>query len=414
MRIAQIAYERTPKRVAPSGGDLGAYQNICALSDLGHEVHLIVLGPRTSIAPEIERRARVHWLAPKSGWSAAQFAARLFNPETVALRFPDARGYHAAIRQLMEVIQPDLVWADSTFALAVAPRDTHPVVFGNYDFLFKLKSVRGQTSRTPLRRALAGRLRARLKRPDVLSPAALEELELRLAREAAHVMCVSASETEYLVARGIPATTIPIVGPTVPRVEAPPFDAAPRLFLFGNHNTAHKAALSEIRHRLWPEARRVDLGLEWHQVGRPPQTADDDWAWMTRSFDRVHGFVDDLCSVFRPGDLSIVPYKHDTGFRTKFTVAAAYGVVSAGYTQSFLCAPEFEPGRDCVSAASPENLVEALQRYAADRRWRQSLADGARALYDTAFTFEAQLPRYERVIAEALGRAPDPSLAALG
>jgi len=234
-----------------------------------------------------------------------------------------------------------------------------------------------------------------------MSLAALESLELRLASEAAHVMCVSASEAEFLQARGIHSTQIPIVGPTIP---APTVvrDASPRFFLFGNHNTAHASALSEIRHRLWPALERAGGAGEWHQLGKPPQRPDEDWRWMERSFHHIHGFVDDLATVLRPGDVSVVPYRHDTGFRTKFTVAAGYGVVSAGYQESFLCAPEFTPSVNCIAGSTVEDLAMSLRRVIDDQNWRLSLGAGARELYEKTYTFEAQLPRYSQVLASAV------------
>jgi hypothetical protein len=229
----------------------------------------------------------------------------------------------------------------------------------------------------------------------------LEQLEMRFVAEAAHVMCVSASESQFLQGRGVGSTYIPIVGPTIPQPRSTLPDDAPRFFLFGNHNTAHAAALAEIRERVWPALARANVKVEWHQIGRAPDRPDDDWRWMERSFDRVHGFVEDLASVFRCGDVSVVPYRHDTGFRTKFTVAAGYGVVSAGYDETFMCAPEFSRSIDCISEPDPDRLAAGFARLLSDRTWRASLAESARKLYDRSFTFEAQLPRYAEILAAA-------------
>jgi hypothetical protein len=208
---------------------------------------------------------------------------------------------------------------------------------------------------------------------------------------------VSASEAAFLSARGIASTHIPIVGPTIP----PPIaeaTAGPRFFLFGNHNTAHASALAEIRHRLWPALERAGGVGEWHQIGKPPSNPDDDWRWMERTFHTVHGFVEDLSTVFRIGDLSVVPYRHDTGFRTKFTVAAGYGVASAGFTESFLCAPEFTPERDCVAGVNVDALSAQLRRVIEDRAYRVQLGHAARALYESTYTFEGQIPRYAQIL----------------
>jgi hypothetical protein len=389
MRILHVTYQSAPKRLAPGGGDLGMFQNLTAMAELGHEVHLAILGPREHPSAEVRARTRtVHEIAPAAPPLPLRLIERLFNPETFALRFPSARGYARAIDRLARELRPDVIWADTIFPLAFAPRTRYPVVFGNYDFLFKLKTVRRQTRARKLRRA------------EAMSLAHLERFELTMAREAAHVMCVSASESEFLRERAIASTYIPIVGPTIMKPEQA-VDTTPRLFLFGNHNTAHAAALHEIRHQLRPALDTAGVQCEWHQVGRAPAHPDEDWKWMERTFDHVHGFVDDLSTIMRPGDLSIMPYRFDTGFRTKFAVAAGYGVASVGYVETFRCAPEFTDGVDCIAATAVDGLVRALARARTDRAWRMQLGTNARSTYERAFTFEAQIPRY----AEVLGRA---------
>jgi glycosyltransferase involved in cell wall biosynthesis len=411
MKILQISLGKPPHRLASAGGDVGMFQNFCALTELGHEVHLAVLGPRTdNLDPDVRQRAaKVHFIEPRETPALLRPVERMLNPETFSLRFPQAHGFADALAALAKETAPDLIWADSTFTLSFAPRRDYPVVFGNYDFLFKLKAVRRDTQRrvslADLRDPRALRRRF-VRRPDAYSMSALEKFELKITSEAAHVMCVSASEADYCRAHGIAATHIPIVGPTIPKpmLEVP--DRAPRFFLFGNHNTAHAAALSEIRRSLWPALERRGVRLEWHQIGKAPGRADDDWRWMEQTFDHVHGFVADLGDVFGLGDVSVVPYRHDTGFRTKFTVAAGYGVISAGYTETYLCAPEFKPGHDCISERDAEGLAQAFARVVSDREWRKSLGLAARKLYEREFTFEAQLPRYAAIVEAATAAGP--------
>ncbi|HEX5058050.1 MAG TPA: hypothetical protein VFV99_01765 [Kofleriaceae bacterium] len=411
MRILQLSFGKPPHRFATVGGDVGMFQNFMALTELGHEVHVAVIGPRTdNLDSDLRKRAaKVHFIEPRETPALLRPVERVLNPETFSLRFPRAHGYADALADLAKQAAPDLIWADSTFTLAWAPRDTYPVVFGNYDFLFKLKSVRRETQRrVSLRdfgdpRALRRRF---VRRPDAFSIAALEKFELEITSEAAHVMCVSASEAEFCRAHGISATHIPIVGPTMPSPSLELPDRPPRFFLFGTHNTAHAAALSEIRRSLWPALERAGVRLEWHQTGKAPARRDDDWRWMERTFDHVHGFVADLGDVFALGDVSVVPYRHDTGFRTKFTVAAGYGVISAGYTETYLCAPEFKPAHDCISEHDAEGLARAFTRIAQDREWRRSLGIAARKLYEREFTFEAQLPRYAAVVEAATSAGP--------
>ncbi len=407
MRILQIVSTGTPSRLAKSGGDLRMFQEFLSLRALGHEVHLAVVGSPGPIEDEVRAQAAsVHHLtANLTPWQRG--LARVLHPETFELRFVAESSYATAAAQVARSVKPDVIWADCLLALAASPYRSYPVVYSHQDFMFRTKGIRrGISDRHPSNlQDVLERLRKRIRRPEAMSLRALERHELALIRRATHVVCVSASEAEDLRSRGIAADYIPIAGPTIPRsVIQPPADKA-RFFFFGFHNTAHASMLAELRHHLWPLLANAGCVAEWHQAGRPPLRPDEDWKWMERTFDVVHGYVDDLGSLFRRGDVSVAPYSHDTGFRTKFTVTAAHGMINAGYLSTFRCAPEFTPGVDCVASADAESLAATLCELARDPRRREQLGDAARALYERAYTLEAHTPEFAEILATAV-RAP--------
>jgi hypothetical protein len=408
MRIIQLSYERLPKRQARGGGELGTYQTLCALAALGHEVDLVVCGRPMAVESAVRERVReVHWIEPTEPptLSPAGLASRAFHPDTVKLRFPDAKGYQTRVRDLAQQLETELVWADTIFALSVAPFEL-PVVYGQYDFLYKLKQVRKDTrEHIDLREiARAGNkvraLREAFARPDIMTPGRLREVEIDLCRRASHVQSVSQTEADFLNAEGAHATAIPVVGPTIslPNRTLKP---RPGIFLFGNSNTAQKSARMHLWRDLWGELSQVE-GVEWHQLGAPPERPDASWHWLERAFDQVHGYVDDLAQALGYGDICFVPYLHDTGYRAKFTVAAAYGTVNMGYHRTFACAPEFTPGEDCIAASNAHEMADQLRRFAGDTSWRTHLAEASRALYERAFTFESMLDRYELLLRAAM------------
>jgi glycosyltransferase involved in cell wall biosynthesis len=253
------------------------------------------------------------------------------------------------------------------------------------DFMFKLRSVR--------RRSYASWLR----RPDALTPSGLEKLEIDLCRHVAHTMCGSQTEADFLRSHGVSASYLPVVGPTVPR---PSFDALPdcRLLLFGKPNTAMRAARHHLQSEIWPILERQGLDLDWHQLGDKPRPgADPSWPWVEANF-TVHGHVDELGSVLRAGDASVMPYPWDTGGRAKFGVSAGYGVVNVAYDTTFLCASEFTPGEDSLAATSPEHFVELLRELTGDINFRRRLSEASRETYERHHTTEVQLPRYEEIL----------------
>ena len=390
MRIAQLCFQRYPSPVHVGGGDVRHWQDLRSLTALGHDVHVLACDP----ANELTDRARqvaagIHTLRserlPK--WNPRSWIARGFNPETLALPLPDILRLRTQARAVLDELQPDLIWAEEA-STALLCLDRGPIVHSHLDFMFKLR---------PVRRLSYGKW---LRRPDALTPRALRKLEVDLCRRVAFNMCASQSEADYLLERGIQARYLPVVGETTPM---PDFDdlSAGRLFLFGNPNTAMRAARHNLRTEVWPIIERNGLDLEWHQLGKKPRPgADPSWPWVEDHF-IVHGYVPDLGGLLRPGDASIMPYPFDTGGRAKFAVSAGYGVVNIAYEETFRCASEFTHGESCLAAKSPEHFVELLRQFCGDSKLRRRLAEGSRRVYEHHHTMEAQLPHYESILCAA-------------
>lgn len=392
MNITQVCYRRFPSPIHNGGGDVRRWQDLCALTDLGHRVQVVVCDPTNAHTEELDRRAagvhviRTDW---SRAWRPATWLARALNPETRDLRFPNLLGLQDEAHATVRSTDPDLLWAEQTASVPLCPHDG-PIVHSHADFMFKLRSVR--------RRSYASWIR----RPDPLTPNGLEKLEVDLCREVAHTMCASQTEADFLCARGVSASYLPVAGPTVPR---PSFDEMGecRLFLFGKPNTAMRAARHHLQTEIWPILKQQEMELDWHQLGDEPRPgADPSWSWVEENF-HVHGHVGELSSVLRVGDASVMPYPWDTGGRAKFGVSAGYGVVNIAYETTFLCASEFTPGEDSLAASSPEHFVALLGEYSSNAALRRRLAEASRATYERHHTMERQLPRYDEIVRAATG-----------
>ncbi len=390
MKIVQICYQRYPSAIHEGGGDVRFWQNLRTLTALGHEVHVIVCDSTNERTAELDRHASSVTSLRSKGirpGTPRWLASRVFNPSTLALAHPNLNGLRTSVEEVIANIQPDLIWAEEAFSVLLAP-DEVPLVHSHHDFVFKLR---------PIRRRSFGKW---LRRPDALTNRSLEKLEVNLCRRAAANVCASKSEADYLTELGIAAVYLPVVGETTP---APNFDdlSPGRLFLFGNPNTAMRAARQNLQTEIWPILEQKGLDLEWHQLGKTPRPgADPSWPWVQQHF-TVHGYVPDLSTVLRPGDASIMPYPFDSGGRAKFAVSGGYGLVNIAYEETFKCASEYTHGEDSLAAKSPEHFVELLDEFCSNSALRRQLAEGSRAVYERCQTMEAQLPRYESILRAA-------------
>lgn len=360
---------------------------------LGHEVHVVVCDPNNTPTRELHKlAASVTQIDSRkvSPWGLRGLAGRVYNPASLMLAYPNLHGLSDEVSRVLHEVEPDLVWAEEARTAVLVPHG-YPIVHSHLDFLFKLNAVR--------RRSYAAN---RLHRPNVLSRQRVRDVEIDICRRAQHTMCASNSEARFLRSMGISASYVPVVGPTT----APPDYtrlSKGRLFLFGNPNTAMRAARHDLKTRIWPEVERLGLKLQWHQLGKKPRKGGDpSWEWLEQHF-VMHGFVESLDDLFLPGDASVMPYPFDTGGRAKFAVSAGYGVVNIAYEKTFECAQEFTHGVDCLAARDPREFAEFLHEFVSDEALRLRLAEGSRAVYEKHFTMEAVYPKYERVLQIATG-----------
>jgi glycosyltransferase involved in cell wall biosynthesis len=385
MRILQISFD-PPSLVPRCGREVRCTQNIAALTALGHEVHLLTGRTATAAPAAIPFAKTVHSAdIPVRRKSRREKRLALFSNEAAfRLYTPIAQGFQDAVDAVVRDIRPELVWDEEK----VSVPDGLPVVYSHHDFLHKI---------IPLREGLT---RGGVRWRDRIRHARFRRAELNRCERADHLVFASASEMEDLGRLARRATYIPVVGTTIAR-RADSTASRGRVFVFGHEKaTAMRVALRHLRDCVWPLLGEDGEGLdaEWHQVGSPPPgEGSDAWRWLAERF-VCNGFVEDLSTVFRLGDACLVSYPKESGFRVKFVMAAAHGLVNIGYRHGFHCAPEFTPEVDCLVGDTPEELVDQLRRWAGDVALRRRLGEAARALYESEFTFEAQLPRYERVL----------------
>jgi len=402
MRIAQLCFQRYPSPRHLGGGDVRLWQSLCSLQALGHDVDVVVCDPRNQRTPELDRIASsVTVLRSKDTrpGTLPWLASRVFSPSSLAMAWPDLRGLRDSVSSSLSEItkHPDVIWAEEVFSVLLANEDIQvPIVHSHHDFHFKLRSIRSQSA--------PGK---RLRRPQALSNKRLRELELDVCRRSVHTVCASRSEAEFLRGLGISASYLPVTGPTIPAPDYTKLSKG-RFFLFGNPNTAMKAARRELETRIWPEVERRKLDLDWQQLGKMPSDTDQpSWRWLAERF-VVHGFVEDLGELFLPGDASVMPYPFDTGGRVKFAVGAGYGVVNIAYEKTFECSEEFTHGVDCLAAKDPAHFAELLREFASDEALRLRLARGSRAVYERHFTMEALYPKYEQILDVAVNPNAEP------
>ena len=112
----------------------------------------------------------------------------------------------------------------------------------------------------------------------------------------------------------------------------------------------------------------------------------------------LKGFISDLSTVLRPFNIVILPYEHDSGYRTKLPLLFNYAQVVVA-TRAAISGMQVE-GLDqvCVIVEKLENFPAVLLRLIADPAERQRLGQAAYQFFEAHYTFDSTLEQYRAVV----------------
>ena len=389
-----------------------------ALIELGVEVHVLrILTPQTEAGAhrfEHEHRddtararaAATSWtdilFSPGRSRTGIRRAAHQVLDPTLSM-FPGLHALLPDVEAWMLAHPVDLIWVENRPAgqLVGLLQPQIPVVATVHDWSYRLMRVRSSEL------APGCRLHSRL------SGWATRRSEEDVVRGASVVTTGSSSIARDCERLGSPAVFL------IPQVqEDPGLDmsvagpvAVPRIVHLGAiETTANRLGIEAYLARVHPhvlaglaEGERPSLWVVGDMSRAKPS--------MLRALDEADamcpGFVDDLGSVLRPFDLSIIPYEFDTGFRTKIPLLFSYGQVVVTTRAASAGTPGLVHGENCIVLESLDGFPDAIVELVRSPEPRVQLGRGARATFEKDFLLAQQLDRYRAVLDAALpGRYP--------
>ena len=366
------------------------YDQLLALSDLGHELHLWHFASaegRRWFNSFVEIEAGT-WAAVRQRCSSvAQSEYR--NGESLISRglgrmlsllpphLPVPRwSLHKELQRLIQRTQPDIIWAQHFEpALLAAQQSEVPVVYVHHDWLYRIKALKNHREINCKQRAC----------------------EQRLVRAVAAVVSGSAPECEEIKAAGargvhyIPVSFEPV------RLELD-HAASPDVRLVhlgGMGTTANREGLAAFFERVWPRLKGLNVRLEIvGNTSAAPPKLQEHLRTVTCT-----GFVQDLTKVLRSYDIHIIPWEHSTGQRTRLPLAFNHAQVVVATKAAVACYPEARDGENCRLVDHLEDMAQLIPQLLQNQGERIRLGNAARATFEQSFTRAALLPRYAAVIA---------------
>ena len=389
-----------------SGGASRYLQSFLTLQRLGCDVHAVRLldeAQRQRVAryehDEAPYRAQAQsWrdlrytLPSAAGNKGRRLRAALTHPAPYAM--PEVVVLSELFQDAVAEVDPQFIWAEWTLsgALVAESEPGIPWIYAHHDWLHRVRKIRRRAS---------GKTHWR----DRLWTVSMRRLERQLIRKSTAVISGSTSEAQEIQALGgrevvvIPTTYDPIPPPPPACRAAHP----PHLVHLGAlSTTANYVGLLAYMETVHPVLRvllqEAQLEMPFHVIGDAAGAKPRLLRCLEAASVSLPGHVDDLQQVFRPFDITIIPYQHDTGTRTKLPLLFNHAQVVVAMRAAVAGSAEVRPGENCVVVDALEAMPERLMKLARDPALRERIGRAAKATFDQYYTREAHLPKFERVL----------------
>jgi len=397
-----------------SGAASRYVQNYNALLRLGLPVNVLRSGTGEELdaAQDFEVRsseaqaakaAACSWrdmtLSPLSSTRRAKALRGVYDP--VGTEFPRARAVLSEVQTVIEEAQPALLWAEDAFPAAVCALlpGERPWLYSHHDILHRVRRIRNP----------------RPKMPDRWLLNICRRAETRVLRRAALVLTGSATDAERLRALcSRPVTVIPTAYEAGERLleEARPASDLRILHLGSLETTANRVGMLCYLEEAHPEVvracRKRGIQPTLHIIGDASRVKSPLKERLEEAGAELKGFVPDLKEIMRPFDIAILPYEHDTGYRTKLPLLFQYGQVVVA-TKAAVAGNRIAGLETvCVLRDRVTDFADSIERLVCALPERERLGRAANAFFQQHFTQQAVEALYRALLEDFYRRVDVP------
>lgn len=389
-------------------------QDFMALHRLGMEVHVLRVCDEKQMAAVRAHEARLNGSLARTGHPASWVDVTYPPPERPAGRlhilrqsFTDPVGFHYpagpairyAVQESIARTRPDLLWLAGVEVVAAVGQTGVPTVYTHTDTAYRVQAIRLAGAGWRQRYFLWVHRRA----------------EETITRQAMHIITGSVTGAQRLQALGcahvvvIPTTYSPRLAPAA---TAEAESGQLRVVHLGSlETTANRVGLLGYLQQAHPEATAqcaaAGHALTLWIIGDNKRMHPELAAQLNRPAN-IHqtGFVPDLAGVLRPFDVAILPYEHDTGYRTKLPLLFSFAQVVLSTKAAVAGTQTAGLAEVCVLVDGVADFPAALARLADRPDERERIGRAAHTFFMNHFIHEAVQPQYARFLEQVLEQQP--------
>ena len=311
--------------------------------------------------------------------------------DPVGLEFPTAAGISVLVREAVRRVQPDLIWSEHVEpAAGVAGLALQvPWVYSHHDWLYRLRRIRHGAPRLRDRWWLIVCRRA----------------ERTVIQAASWVVTGSFSDArriEHVREGGVRVIPVAYAATAPFSLDKEAFTDVRIVHLGSLETTANRIGLEHYLRTthasVMAQCRNQGIEPSLWIVGDASRMKEPLRRALREARTMLTGFVSDLTTVLRPFDISILPYEHDSGYRTKLPLLFKYAQVVV--TTRSAIQGSLMPGLDevCLVCDRLDDFPAAITSVAANPERREQLGKAAYTFFKRHFTHEAVGRQYRGLI----------------
>jgi glycosyltransferase involved in cell wall biosynthesis len=390
-----------------SGAASRFLQNFLALHRLGHAVTLVRAGTDQAFRRAAAESDGAQVLAEirldltlDSAQANDSRVARLWrgaaNP--VQHEYPMARRLGNELQKIIYQTKPDLIWVETTELAApiLTLNPTVPWVLSHHDLQYRIRQIRYGARTWQDRWLIEVSRRA----------------EQKVINSAPNILTGSATDAERLRALGAQRiSVIPMSYEATPALDGLRAVDMHIVHLGSLETTANRVGLEAYLRRAHPQLM-ASCRAELLIIGDASRVKEPLTRLLNEAGAILKGYVADLGAALRPYDVAILPYEHDSGYRTKLPLLFSYSQVVVT-TRAAVAGTQISGLADvCIILDRLEDFPEAIARLANQPAERERLGRAARAFFERHFTYETVLGHYRTLLdsipesAQPAGRLP--------
>lgn len=318
----------------------------------------------------------------------SQISKVVFDPTAYRLGNQLSKENLTRLQSKIESSGLDFIWAEDLVPATIAQRAVPdlPVIYSHLDWKWKIKQHRNSSKSKKIKK----RFHFWMSRRH----------EEKLVRQVAG--CVSASISEASDLQNLGAKSVEYF-PTTYKQVAPPARVIPNtrpriVHLGGMNTTANRIGLQRFLDVSWPLIKEKIKPIPEFWVIGDLSAASRVLLSNLNQEAVCTGFVEDLSSVLRFGDIHIVPWEHNTGTRTRIPLVLAHGQVLVSTKPGAACIHELQNNQNAILVDDLQQMSNIIVELIHNADLRMKIAKNALATFNKSFTRAALQPRFNKFI----------------